>query len=122
MVWMAKKLSESDTLPAFIIPRKLSSWNLNLKEARFEKLSEEEPSDREFSILGGGDIGFPLMLIVSVFFAYGLTGSLIVAVFSLLGLIGAFLIQLSLLKGKPMPALPPISFASLIGFLIVYFI
>jgi hypothetical protein len=32
------------------------------------------------------------------------------------------LIHLFLLKGKPMPALPPISFACLVGFLIVCFV
>ncbi len=66
-------------------------------------------------------IGFPLLLMVSVFFGYGLGSSLIVAGSSLVGLVSAYLIQLFFLKGKPMPALPPISFWSLIGFLIVYF-
>jgi len=61
------------------------------------------------------------MLVVSVFFAYGFASCVIVAAFSLLGLISAYLIQLFFLKGKPMPALPPITFVSLIGFLIVYF-
>ena len=121
MMWMAKKLSESDTLPAFVIPRKPSSWNINLKKAGFRKLFEASPDEREFSILGGGDIGFPLLLTVSVFFAYGFSGYLIVALFSVLGLISAYLIQQFFLKGKPMPALPPISLASLVGFLIVYF-
>jgi len=122
MLWMVKRLSESGTLPAFVIPRRISAWNLNLKEAGFKKLFEDVSAEMEFSILGGGDIGFPLLLIVSVFFVYGFTSSAIVAVFSLLGLVSAYLIQLFLLKGKPMPALPPISFLSLIGFLIVYFV
>jgi presenilin-like A22 family membrane protease len=121
MLWMVKRLSESGTLPAFVIPRRISAWNINLKEAGFKKLFEDESAEREFSILGGGDIGFPLMLVVSVFFVHGFTSSVVVATFSLLGLISAYLIQLFLLKGKPMPALPPITFVSLIGFLIVYF-
>ncbi len=121
MLWMVKKLSESDTLPAFVIPKSVSAWNLNLNKAGFKKLFEDKSAEREFSILGGGDIGFPLLLLVSVYFVHGFTSSAVVAVFSLLGLISAYLIQLFLLKGKPMPALPPISFLSLIGFLIVYF-
>ncbi len=119
MLWLAKKLSQSDTLPAFIIPKKLSYWNLNLKTAGFAKLLEGTAAEREFSILGGGDIGFPLILTVSVFSVYGLAGSLIVAAFSLLGLVAAYWIHLSFLKGKPMPALPPIFVTSLVGFLIV---
>lgn len=122
MLWMVKRLSESGTLPAFVIPKKVSAWNLSLNEASFRKLLEDKSAEREFSILGGGDIGFPLLLVVSVFFVHGFTSSAVVAIFSLLGLISAYLIQLFLLKGKPMPALPPISFLSLIGLLIVYFI
>ena len=121
MLWMVNKLAESETLPAFVIPRRISIWNLNLKEAGLKRLLEDESAEREFSILGGGDIGFPLLLVASVFFVYGFTSSIIVAAFSLLGLMSTFLIHLFLLKGKPMPALPPIAFASLIGFLIVYF-
>ncbi|MBU2608964.1 MAG: hypothetical protein KKF26_06555, partial [Chloroflexi bacterium] len=107
---------------AFIIPKQISRWNLDLKKAGFKKLFEDSSSERELSILGGGDIGFPLLLIVSVFFAYGFASSLIVAAFSLLGLISAYWIQLVFLKGNPMPALPPISLASLIGFLIVVYL
>jgi presenilin-like A22 family membrane protease len=59
------------------------------------------------------------MLAVSVFFEYDLTGAALIGVFALMGLMSAFLIQLLWLKGKPMPALPPITFFSLIGFLIV---
>jgi len=121
MLWMVKRLSESETLPAFVIPKRISGWTLNLKEVGFKKLFEDESAEREFSILGGGDIGFPLMLVVSVFFAHGFTSSVVVAAFSLLGLVSAYWIQLFPLKGKPMPALPPITFVSLIGFLIVYF-
>ena len=122
MMWMARKLSQSDALPAFVIPRKTAGWSLNLKEAGFMKLFEDKSAEREFSILGGGDIGFPLLLVVSILFAHGFASAVIVAVFSLLGLISAYLIQMFFLKGKPMPALPPISFMSLIGFLIVYYI
>jgi hypothetical protein len=46
---------------------------------------------------------------------------MIIAGFSLVGLIGAFVIQSLFLKGKPMPALPPIAISSLIGLLIVIY-
>ena len=117
-VWMADKLSESDTLPAFIFPKKIRDWKLNLKNVRVGDLKKEEPDRREYSILGGGDIGFPLMLAVSVFFETDLVSAVLVGVFALMGLMSAFLIQSFWLRGKPMPALPPIAFFSLIGFLI----
>ena len=119
MMWMVKKLAQSEVLPAFIIPKEISNWNVDLKRAREV---EDESEGREFSILGGGDIAFPLLLIVSIFFAYGFADSIIVAMFSLLGLICAYLIQLFFLKGKAMPALPPITFVSFIGLLIVSFL
>jgi presenilin-like A22 family membrane protease len=122
MMWMAKKLSKSDSLPAFIIPKTASNWNHNLKAAGSQTIIEGEASEREYSILGGGDIGFPIMLMVSVHASYGFGNSMIVAGFSLTGLISAFVIQSLFLKGKPMPALPPIATASLIGFLIVRYI
>lgn len=119
MVWMADKLSEADTLPAFILPKKIGDWKLRLQNVRVGDLKRKESDEREYSILGGGDIGFPLMLAVSVYFQTDLSRALIVGVFALIGLMGAFLIQLLWLKGKPVPALPPIAFASLVGFLIV---
>jgi presenilin-like A22 family membrane protease len=119
MMWMVKKLVQSEVLPAFIIPREISNWKVDLKRA---KEIGDESEGREFSILGGGDIAFPLLLIVSVFFAYGFAESMIVAVFSLLGLISAYLIQLFFLKAKPVPALPPITFVSFIGLLTVSFV
>jgi presenilin-like A22 family membrane protease len=118
MVWMADKLSEADTLPAFILPKQIGDWKLKLINVRIGDLRKKESDEREYSILGGGDIGFPLMLAVSVFFETGLAGATLVGVFALMGLMGAFLIQLLWLKGKPMPALPPIATASLVGFII----
>ncbi len=118
MIWLTKKLSESNTLPAFFIPRFMSQWKDKLKENGVAKLVEEKPSERDFSILGGGDIAFPLLLVSSVYFAYGFNNAILVAVFSLVGLIGAYWIQAVFIKGKPMPALPPIAALSLIGLLI----
>lgn len=122
MLWMAKKLFESDTLPAFVLPRKMVHWLAELKESDLRRLAEEKTPEREFAILGGGDVGFPLLLIVSVFFSYSLEGSLVTAVTTLAGLAFAFWLQQAILKGKPLPALAPISFGSFIGFLIAHFV
>ncbi len=119
MVWMADKLSTSDTLPAFIFPKQMRDWRLRLQNVRFGELKEKEPDEREYAILGGGDIGFPLMLTVSIFFEFHLVAAVLVGIFAIIGLMGAFLIQLLWLKGKPMAALPPIAGFSLIGFIIV---
>jgi presenilin-like A22 family membrane protease len=121
MVWMADKMSGAASLPAFVFPKKPGDVALNLKDVQFDKLRKEESAKREHTILGGGDIGFPLMLSCSVFFKYGLPSAILVGGLATLGLMGAFIIQKIWLKGKPMPALPPIAVMSLIGYLIVVF-
>lgn len=118
MVWMADKLSESSSLPAFIFPRKTSDLTLSLKNIRISDLKDKTADKREYAILGGGDIGFPLMLTSSVYFATNLKSAITVGAFALLGLIFVFPIQRLVFKGKPMPALPPIALFSLIGFII----
>ncbi|MHB8104096.1 MAG: presenilin family intramembrane aspartyl protease [Dehalococcoidales bacterium] len=118
MVWMADRLSGTASLPAFVFPKKTSDLKLNLKTVQVGELKKEEADKREHTILGGGDIGFPLMLSNSVYFAYNMNAAILTGAFGILGLIGAFVIQKVWLKGKPMPALPPIAIASLIGFLI----
>jgi len=118
MLWMADRLSQVNALPALIIPRRYSEWNLNLKR-RGEKVIELDPIEREYSILGGGDIAFPCLLTASVYFAHGLGSAAIMAAVGLLGLVSVYAIQATLLKGKPMPALPPIAAFTLVGLIIV---
>jgi presenilin-like A22 family membrane protease len=117
MLWLSKKLSESKTLPAFFLPRFVSEWKAGMKEETFARLAREEPLERDFSILGGGDIAFPLLLVSSAYFAFGFGNAVLIALFSLTGLMGAYWIQAVFIKGKPMPALPPIAALSLIGLL-----
>lgn len=117
MVWMADRLSSFNAVPAFIFPKRFEDWSRPLDDASIGELKTRERSQREFSVLGGGDIGFPLMLSASVFFAAGLSAAIIIGISALVGLMSAFLIQLVWLKDKPMPALPPIAAACLAGLL-----
>ena len=117
MLWMADRLSQINALPALIIPKDYSEWNFNLKKR--EKVIEVNPAEREYSILGGGDIAFPCLLTASVYFAQGWKPAAIIAVLGLLGLAGVYAIQAIFFKGKPMPALPPIAAFTLVGLLII---
>jgi len=119
MMWMVKKMSGSSSLPAFVIPYKAADWKDSMKKSEVSDLVEQKAEERKYSILGGGDIGFPVLLVSSIYFAHGLNDGLIVAGFALVGLIGAYFIQARFLKGKAMPALPPIAVLSLVGILIV---
>jgi presenilin-like A22 family membrane protease len=117
MLWMADRLSQINALPALIIPRNYSEWNFNLKKR--EKIIEVNPAAREYSILGGGDIAFPCLLTASVYFARGLAPAAIMAVLGLVGLVSVYAIQAIFLKGKPMPALPPIAVFTLVGLFVI---
>ena len=119
MTWMADKMAKIDALPAVIIPKDYSGWNLNLKQDGVTDLLETKSADRKYSILGGGDIAFPCILTASVYFAQGMTPAVVMAVFGLLGLASAYAIQAIFLKGKPIPALPPIAVFTLVGLLII---
>lgn len=118
MLWMADKLSQINALPALIIPRKHSEWTLNLK-GREGKVIEANPGQREYSVLGGGDIAFPCLLTASVYFARGLAPGAIIAALGAMGLVGVYVIQAKFLKGRPMAALPPIAAFTLVGLLII---
>jgi presenilin-like A22 family membrane protease len=118
MLWMADRLSQANALPALIIPKGYPEWNFNLKR-REQKIIELNAAERDYSILGGGDIAFPCLLTASVYFARGFEPAAIMAVFGLLGLVSVYVIQARFLKGKPMPALPPIAAFTLIGMLVI---
>jgi len=118
MLWMADRLSQVNALPALIIPKGYSEWSFNLKR-REQKIIELNPAERDYSILGGGDIAFPCLLTASVYFAQGFEPAAIMAAFGLLGLVSVYVIQARFLKGKPMPALPPIAALTLIGMLVI---
>jgi len=93
--------------------------NLNLKNYLVRDLVDKDPANREYSILGGGDIAFPCLLTASIYFAQGIVSGAIIAAFGLMGLISAYVVQARFLKWKPMPALPPIAAFILVGLLVV---
>ena len=119
MLWLASKLSLSSAIPAFIFPRRNQEWRAGLSEASFNNDDDEKPGERKFSILGGGDIAFPLLVSASAFYAFGLRPALLIAAFGLGGLLLAYAIQMVLLKGRPMPALPPIAAMCVVGLLLI---
>jgi len=125
MMWMANKMSQNAALPAFVMPRKASDLRTTVRHVDLGDVAATKPSERDFSILGGGDIAFPLLLTASVFLAKdygGLWAALVVACFGLIGLCAAYFIQSKLLNGKPVPALPPIAVCGLLGMLAIHFI
>ena len=110
MVKMAKSMLESQAILGIIIPQKLVDFGQKLKEVRIGDKKQK------FFVLGAGDMVFPLILAVSLL-SQGIIKSWIIVFFSFVGLLAGFLLFLKLGK-KPMPALPPLAFFSIIGYLI----
>ena len=119
MLWLTGRLSKVGVLPALIIPKIPSQWRANLRQGSIANVVDQRPADRDYSLLGGGDIAFPCLLTVSVCYAQGLTTASIIAAFTLSGLTLAYLIQAVFLKGKAVPALPPIAAMALVGLLVI---
>lgn len=109
MIFMAKEAIESGVILGFIIPLKIKKLFNSL-----EKLKEKEK--KEFLVLGGGDIVFPLIVCLSLVQEKGPYFHLL-AVFSLFGLWMNFFVFQK--KKKPLPALPLITIFSLIGYFLI---
>ncbi len=110
MVKMTKEMIESKAILALVVPPDFSDFK--------ESLEKIQPGGK-FLILGGGDIVFPLLFCASLIPSpFGIFNSLVVAIFSLIGLFIGFWFFTSQKTRKPIPALPPIAFFSIIGFLI----
>lgn len=108
MVKMAEAMVENKAIVGLIVPREASDFCLDLNKT---------PIKGNFLILGGGDIVFPLILVVAML-EKGLLPALIVALFALLGLLAVFLIFIFQKIQKPMPALPPLALFCVIGYFI----
>jgi len=119
MLWLTGRLSRVGVLPALVIPKSPSQWRANLRQGAIANVVDQKPAERDYSLLGGGDIAFPCLLTASVYFAHGLTTASTIAAFTLLGLTLAYLIQAVFLKGKAVPALPPIAALALAALLII---
>lgn len=109
MVKMAKEMAQRGALFAFIIPEKISDMGVRIKAVI--------PGEKNFLMLGGGDVALPLLLVVSVA-PQGIKQSLIVAAFTFLGFLFTHILFSSQKIRRPMPALPPIALAAILGYII----
>lgn len=123
MVKMAKAMIEKHLIFGFIIPEKIK-YNFGKIEKAKPGLSTERrglPAGRQgmgVVFLGGGDVGLPLFLVANVALSSVAQG-LIIALFATLGMILSYFLFVSQKLKKPMPALPPISMMSILGYVLV---
>ena len=120
MVKMAKEMIKKKVILGIIVPEKILEFKASMADVEQDKISIgkvlKPDKIRRFMILGGGDLGLPLLLIASVA-RQNIWQSIVILVFALLGLLTMHFIFIKL-KNKPMPALPPLAVFSILGYFI----
>jgi presenilin-like A22 family membrane protease len=114
MVVMAKEMIASGALAAVFIPMDLSGLKVDINRV--------VTGGEKFLILGGGDIVFPLFFCVSMAGHYGIAGAMITAIFATAGFCASLYQFFNQRTRRPIPALPPIAFFSLLGYAVVFFL
>lgn len=112
MVAMFKGLVERGVIMALIFPDKWSKYFVDLKKVK---------SGEEFVFLGTGDLIMPMILSVSAV-SYGLESAIFTVGGSLVGLVVVHTLFMTQPKKAPMPAMPPLAFFAVLGFLVSIFI
>lgn len=111
MVKMAKSMIESRIIFGLIIPEKIKS--------NFWGLEKAKPGEGQGVVfLGGGDVGLPLFLVANAA-ATNTAQGVIVAIFAIFGMALSYWLFMSQKFKKPMPALPPISMMTILGYLMI---
>lgn len=121
MITLAKSQADAKVFAGLLIPYKLKG-KMTKEDKKVKKIkisTRAPPQNIRTAVLGGGDIGFPLIFAGVLLKEYGLWQSLIIPFGALLGL--AFLLW----KGdenKFYPAMPFISAGCFLGLLLVWLV
>jgi len=121
MITLAKSQTESKVFAGLMIPYKLSKGKSRIHISsklsnKTKETSKEIPQKVKTAILGGGDIGFPLIFAGVVLKEMGLWSSLVIPFFAALGL--GYLLWKSE-DGKFYPAMPFIGAGCFLGLALV---
>ncbi len=135
MIKLAKAQAKAKVFAGLMIPYTLKGFSKNQelvgakkkKKKKKKKKSNKKTTKKtkrtknlgRMAILGGGDIGFPLLFAGVILKTYGMMPALIIPLFSTAGLAGLFYFGK---KDRFYPAMPYLSAACLIGFGFVWVI
>lgn len=112
MVKLAKFQTSSSIFAGLSIPKSARHFTKAIAPSKKSSGSKDASS---VALLGGGDIGFPLLFAGTVMSQYGFANSFVVPVFAAIGLAILFAISK---KGKFYPAMPFVSGGCFIGYAI----
>lgn len=126
MVRMLKSTISLGTFFAMIIPQNFGDMAKTVSGVgkQKEKISlnpslqkrEMGFASNDFVYLGGGDLAFPLIMVVAAL-KVGLFSAVITAIGAIIGLLALNIIFTMQKEKKPMAALPPLAIFSILGFL-----
>lgn len=113
MVAIAKFQMHSNIFAGIAIPK---TGTKTQQRGRTTPDRQKKTAESSLAIVGGGDMGFPILFAGTVMASYGFQKASIIPVFATLGLLALFLISK---KGKFYPAMPFISAGCFVGYGIV---
>ncbi|MBS3133346.1 hypothetical protein J4470_04485 [Candidatus Woesearchaeota archaeon] len=121
MVKMAKFQTASNLFAGLAIPKTIPLVTKTTAAIKNKKIKagKKIPKEEKVAIIGGGDIGFPLLFAGTVMANVGFQASFLIPAFAALGLAVLFLISK---KGKFYPAMPFVSAGCFIGYGFIRFI
>lgn len=123
MVKMLKSAISSGIIFVMIVPKnfrdmikKISDVEKNKEKVLINSVLQQEVTDHDFIYLGGGDLAFPLIMVVAAL-KIGLHSAIITAIGALVGLLALNIIFAMQKERRPMAALPSLAVFSILGFL-----
>src|SRR3989344_4593443 len=126
MITLANSMSKEKVFSVLLIPYTLKGIIMRKKEGETRVVGKKEKNNAkeihgkvQMAILGGGDIGFPLMFAGAAMKSVGLAWSLVIPLFTAIALF------LLLLNGNPKkfyPAMPFLTIGCLVGYGVVWVI
>jgi len=117
MIKLAKFQAKSNMFAGLFIPYKKGKVVSLRKKGSKKGKSKTQKVQTQVAVLGGGDIGFPLLCAGVILKTFGLGYALIIPPIATLSLAGLFLYSR---KGKFYPAMPVLSAGCFVGIGIVY--
>jgi len=118
MVRMFKSSISLGTVFAMIVPADFRHLLKKTSEVnKIKSSSADKNLQNAFVYLGGGDLAFPLILVVASSLQIGLKTAIFTSVGALMGLLALNIIFMMQKERKPMAALPPLAAFSILGFL-----
>ncbi len=121
MVTLAKFQTENRIFAGLFVPKHITAKSVvsSISAAAKKQPQKEKYSDSgDYAIIGGGDIGFPLLFAGAAMVNFGLAKTLIIPIAATIAL--GVLLAISK-KGKFYPAMPFIAVGCFVGYAILYF-